>query len=199
VLVKIGQKVRRQTIKLLSNGLKRDGWKDKQKIMAWAQGGQIYRLISDTLDYNLSLHQYLTGLASSRVKWSYVHTEIQHHVEEMSLIRSTSDSRIQALVFLYCYLRDAHAVGWQSTTLQAQRNVELFAQECNPEESDCEPTNTECTNMSLLTCQKCGTALHSGGMRSCPWGNLSNKKAKAAAAKFMRGGIVIPDQAEKEG
>jgi hypothetical protein len=140
---------------------------------------------------------YLNFFLFSRVTWSYVHTEIQHHVEEMSLKRSTADSQIQALVFLYCYLRDAHAVGWQSTSLQAQRNVELFSQECNPEDSDCEPTNTQGTNMSLLTCQKCGTALHSGGMRNCPWGNLSNNKAKAAAAKSIRGGIAIPDQSEK--
>jgi hypothetical protein len=110
-LVKLCQRVRRQTIKPLCNGLKRSGWKDEQKIMVGAQGGPIYRLISDTLDYNLSLHQYLMGWASLTVKWSHVHTKIQHHVDEMVLLRSTSDSRIQALLFLYCYLRDGHACG----------------------------------------------------------------------------------------
>jgi hypothetical protein len=123
-----------------------------------------------------------------------VHTEIKHHVEEMSLIRSTADSRIQALVFLYCYLRDAHAAGWQSTSLQAQRNVEMFSNQ--HDDSDTEsPTDDQC-GISLLVCQKCGTAIHSGGMRSCPWSNLSNKKAKLCAAKFMRGGVAVPEKAE---
>jgi hypothetical protein len=95
--------------------------------MAWAQGGPIYRLVSDTLDYNLSLYQYLMDLSSSQVKWSYVNTKIQRHVDKLVMIRSTANSRIRALILVYCYLRDAHVAGWQSSTLQAQRNIEMFA------------------------------------------------------------------------
>jgi hypothetical protein len=198
VLVKLGQRVRRQIIKLLSNGLKRNEWKDEQKIMAWAQGGPIYRLISDSLDYNLSLHQYLMGLANSQVKWEYVQTEIQHHVEEMALIRATADSRIQAMMFLYCYLRDAHAAGWQSTSLQAQRNVELFTSrnERNNDDSDSDEEEGREVSNKWEICPKCGTALHTGGTRACPWANMSNKKAKLAAAKFIRGGFTAPEIVE---
>jgi hypothetical protein len=169
----------------------------EQKIMAWAQGGPIYRLVSDTLDYNLSLHQYLMGLASSPVKWSYVNTEIQHQVEEMVLIRATADSRIQALLFLYCYLRDGHASGWQSSSLQAQRNVEMHSIR---DEEDTEIDRISDSREDGVThdiCQKCGTSLHSGGTRACPWSNLlSNKKAKQAGADFLRGWLTSPEKLE---
>jgi hypothetical protein len=42
VLLKLGQRVRKQTVKLLINGLKRAGWTDESEIAAWAQGGPIY-------------------------------------------------------------------------------------------------------------------------------------------------------------
>jgi hypothetical protein len=137
------------------------------------------------------------GLASSPVKWSYVHTEIQHHVEEMVLIRSTSNSRIQALLFLYCYLRDGHASGWQSSSLQAQRNVEMYSSQVEEDSENERISNTRedvCVTSNI--CQKCGTCLHSGGTRACPWGNLSNKKAKQAGADFLRGWLVAPEKLE---
>jgi hypothetical protein len=43
-------------------------------------------------------------------------------------------------------------------------------------------------------CQKCGTCLHSGGTRACPWSNLSNKKAKQAGAEFLRGWLSAPEK-----
>jgi hypothetical protein len=128
VLIKLGRRVQKQTVKLVINGLKRAGWADESEIAAWAQGGPIYRLISDTLEYNLSLHQHLLSLSASTMDWSYVQTEVDHHVEELALIRWVSDSRIQALVHLYCYLRDDHSGNWQSASLQAIRNVEMFTQ-----------------------------------------------------------------------
>jgi hypothetical protein len=49
----------------------------------------------------------LMGLATTEnVPWSYVQIEIDHHIEELDLIRSSQDSRIQALLGLYAYLRD---------------------------------------------------------------------------------------------
>jgi hypothetical protein len=137
------------------------------------------------------------GLASSPVKWSYMHTEIQHHVDEMVLIRSTSDSRIQALLFLYCYLRDGHTSGWQSSSLQAQRNLEMHSSPVDDEsEFERGPDASESIVVTRDTCQKCGTCLHSGGTRACPWSNLSNKKAKQAGADFLRGWLVAPEKLE---
>jgi hypothetical protein len=196
VLVKLGQRVRKQTVKLLINGLKRAGWTDESEIAAWAQGGPIYRLVTDCLDYNLSLHQHLLSLSASTMDWSYVQTEVDHHVEELGLIRSVADSRIQALVHLYCYLRDGHAGTWQSASLQAIRNVEMFTQKIGGSS----PVRGNYVNEKALCdlCPKCGTTLHAGGMKACPWANLSNKKAKLAAATFMRGGcgLTTPEKTD---
>jgi hypothetical protein len=181
LLVKFGQKIRRQTVKLVVNALKRAGWRNENTITAWAQGGPIYRLISDTLDYNLSLYQHFMGLSASAIHWSYVQKEINYHVEEMTLIRSSADSRVQVLVQLYCYLRDGNAANWQSSSLKAIRNVEMFAKGPQPALADgTSPGN-------IVHCSKCGTInLHTGGPRNFPWRNLSQKKAKQTANKFIQ-------------
>jgi hypothetical protein len=72
LLVKLGPKIRRQTVKLMTNALKRAGWIDVNVIAAWAQGGPLYRMVSDTVDYYLSLHQHFMGLGTSSVDWNYV-------------------------------------------------------------------------------------------------------------------------------
>jgi hypothetical protein len=45
LLIKLGPKIQRQTAKLMTNALKRAGWTDAA---AWAHGGPLYRLTSDT-------------------------------------------------------------------------------------------------------------------------------------------------------
>jgi hypothetical protein len=175
----------------MTNALKRAGWTDDNAVAAWAQGGPLYRMTSDTIDYYLSLHQHFISLSASSLDWNYVQTEINHHCEELTLIRSISDSRIQALVHLYCYLRDGHSASWHSASLQAIRNEELFnrgvSEYCG--ESSGTPTG-------MMLCSKCGTTIHGGGLKACPWANLSQKKAKAAAAKYLRGAVVIPDDVD---
>jgi hypothetical protein len=37
VLIKLGQRVRKQTVKLVINGLKRAGWTDESEIAAWVK------------------------------------------------------------------------------------------------------------------------------------------------------------------
>jgi hypothetical protein len=49
-------------------------------------------------------------------------------MDEMELLRSTVDSRLQAICTLYAYLRDGHQSGWYSSSLQAKRNMELYGQ-----------------------------------------------------------------------
>jgi hypothetical protein len=115
-----------------------------------------------------------------------VQTEVDHHVEELTLIRSVADSSVQALVHLYCYLRDGHSGNWQSASLQAIQNVEMFTQKID-DYSNNKGNDSGDRSFNNL-CPKCGTTLHNGGMKVCPWTNLSNKKAKQAASTFMRGG-----------
>jgi hypothetical protein len=186
LLIKLGPKIRRQTAKLLTNALKRGGWTDDTAVAAWAQGGPLYHMVSDTVDYYLSLHQHFMGLAASSVDWNYVQAEINHHCEELTLIRSVSDSRIQALVHLYCYLRDGHNSSWHSSSLQALRNEELFNRGVGEYCGEVPGTQN-----GMMMCSKCGTTIHGGGLKVCPCANLSQKKAKAAATKYLRGAAVI--------
>jgi hypothetical protein len=67
------------------------------------------------------------GLFSAGAPWDYVKMELDHHVEELDLIRSTADSRLQAILFLYAYLRDGQNKNWHSDSLQYKRNMDIFA------------------------------------------------------------------------
>jgi hypothetical protein len=190
VLIKLGPKIRRNTAKLVTNTLKRGGWTDDNAIAAWAQEGPLYRMVSDTVDYYLSLHQHFMGLASSSIDWNYVQTEINHHSEELTLIRYVSDSRIEALVHLYCYLRDGHQASWHSASLQAIRNEELFTHGFSTNYGG----EASGAQSGIMMCSKCGITIHGGGLKACPWANLSQKKAKAAAAKYLRGAVSMPEE-----
>jgi len=70
-------------MRAVRNACKRGGWLDQGEVEAWVQGGQYTRIVRDTMDWYLSLHQHLMGLATTEAPWSYVQIEIDHHVEEM--------------------------------------------------------------------------------------------------------------------
>jgi hypothetical protein len=109
-LLKLRDRVLKNTMQATTNTLKKAGWTDPDAIKAWATGGYLTKLIQDTMDSWILLHQHFLGLATTEnVPWSYVQVEIDHHVEELEMIRNTQDSRIQALFSNYAYLRDGHA------------------------------------------------------------------------------------------
>jgi hypothetical protein len=72
ILVKLREKIAKRIVKACKNGLIRAGWTDLLLIEAWSQGGFLMRIARDYMDYYLSLHQHLMGLASLEVPWSYV-------------------------------------------------------------------------------------------------------------------------------
>jgi hypothetical protein len=184
VLLKLRMKVTKSMMRAVRNACKRGGWLDKGQVEAWAQGGHYTRIVRDTMDWYLSLHQHLMGLATTEAPWSYVQIEIDHHVEEMEVIRNTQDSRLQALCSLYAYLRDGQASNWHSTSLQYKRNVEIYARS-----SDTLSTSSESLgngSASFIGCSYCGTTLHLGGKDKCPWGYLQPPKARKEGNKALR-------------
>jgi hypothetical protein len=85
-LIKLRHRVRKQTTRLMINGLKKVGWLDESITKSWAQWGPLYRIMSDSLDYNMSLLQHLMGLSTAGVPWwSYVQSEIEYHVVRCAL------------------------------------------------------------------------------------------------------------------
>jgi hypothetical protein len=175
-LVKLREKIPKRIVKACKNGLVRAGWSDPLLIEAWSQGGYLMRIARDSMDYYLSLHQHLMGLASAEVPWSYVQVEIDHHVEELDLIRSSADSRFQCILCLYCYLRDGVSSNWHSSSLQYKRNLDaMMICSAGPIGRDAIP----------LICPKCQTALHSGGRLNCPWRTLSDIAAKKKGVSVL--------------
>jgi viroplasmin and RNaseH domain-containing protein len=174
ILVKLREKIPKRIVKACKNGLIRAGWTDPLLIEAWSQGGFLMRIARDSMDYYLSLHQHLMGLASSEVPWSYVQVEIDHHVEELDLIRSSADSRIQAILSLYCYLRDGVSSNWHSSSLQYKRNLDAMI-----------IGSGASGDSSTLLCTKCQTSLHSGGKGNCPWRTLSDNVARKKGSTVL--------------
>jgi viroplasmin and RNaseH domain-containing protein len=177
ILVKLREKLPKRIVKSCKNGLIRAGWTDPLLIEAWSQGGFLMRIARDSMDYYLSLHQHLMGLASSEVPWSYVQVEIDHHVEELDLIRSSADSRIQAILSLYCYLRDGVASNWHSSSLQYKRNLDAMIVGNAGMGSG--------RDSSPLLCTKCQTSLHSGGKGNCPWRMLADAAARKKGSTVL--------------
>jgi hypothetical protein len=138
------------------------------------------------MDNYLSLHQHLLGLATSDAPWKYTQVEIDHHVEEMEVIRNTCDSRLQCLCALYCYLRDGQANNWHSNSLQYKRNMEVFSK-VSDVGSEVSIEDSPSSGYNMHVCKKCKTCLHTGGHLNCPWGHLGDEKAKKEAAKALRG------------
>jgi hypothetical protein len=187
VLLKMRNKVLKHTILSVRNSCKRAGWEDLERIEAWAHGGYITRITRDALDYYLSLHQHLMGLLSAGAPWEYTKMELDHHVEELDLIRSTQDSRLQAICSLYAYLRDGQSKNWHSDELQYKRNMDIFAR-TNEGGTPGASTGDDLSTLGSSSghCDKCGTNLHSGGKESCPWSSMSASSARKQANKFLR-------------
>jgi hypothetical protein len=184
VLLKLRDRIIKQTITSVRNACKQGGWQDSERIEAWAHGGYITRITRDALDYYLSLHQHLMGLSSSGAPWDYVKMELDHHVEELGLIRTTADSRLQAILFLYAYLRDGQDKNWHSDSLQYKRNMDIFSR--HNEGNGVSGDDASTIDSTSSHCPKCSSNLHTGGRANCPWGTSSDAAAKKLAAKALR-------------
>jgi hypothetical protein len=112
--------------------------------------------------------------------------EIEHHVEEMEIIRNTHDSRLQCMCGVYCYLRDGQLNNWHSNSLQYKRNMDVYSKVSDT--GSVASGTEEYGNISCLppaTCAKCKSCLHGGGQAHCPWGHLGDERARKGADKAL--------------
>jgi hypothetical protein len=133
-LKKLSPKVYKRMETLTSSVCKRSGWTDRVRIHTWSTYGFLPVIVASSLRWYLSLHEHLLE-TSTECGWSYVTTEIDHHVEELELIRTLADSRIHAICSLFCYLRDGKDKGWYSTTIQQKRNLVMAKSEASSNEN----------------------------------------------------------------
>jgi hypothetical protein len=87
ILIKLRHKVAKRMVTSTTNACKRSGWTDDHRIQAWAYGGYLTKMLLDSFDLYLSLHQHLLQMADvERATWDYVQLEIKHHTEEPATI-----------------------------------------------------------------------------------------------------------------
>ena len=195
VLLKMRDRVIKHAIVSVPNVCKQAGWEDSERIEAWAHGGYLTRITRDSLDYYLSLHQHLMGLLSSGAPWDYVKMEQDHHVEELDLIRTSQDLRLQALCSLCACLCDGQSENWHSNELQHKRNMDVFARANKGGLSGSPRDELSSVGGSSGHFEKCDTSLHARGKEFCPWNTMSASAARKNANKFMRAlasGSAIP-------
>jgi hypothetical protein len=103
-LKKLMPKVQKRMEALTSSTCKRSGWEDQIRIHTWSSYGFLPVIVMSSLRWYIALCEHLLEL-TTECGWTYVLVpELEHHVEEMELLRTLEDSRIHAICGLYCYL-----------------------------------------------------------------------------------------------
>jgi Caulimovirus viroplasmin len=197
-LVKLRDKVLNKDFLSTKSVLTRAGWPVAHATL-WAHHGLHARIVRDSLENYIGLHYHLTNQAINarsrgRDGWSYVKDDVTHHTEALESIRAMHDSRLQALCAIYAYLRDGSKASWFNSSLQVERNLDLYVA---PVSMRTTVGSTGAGEMACTVCPKCKTSLHGGGKSGCPWRRNTTKKAMEEAQKFMRaqaaGQVAVPD------
>jgi hypothetical protein len=180
VLFKSPDKAISWMIPVNKNVLQQVGWANMTMVEAWSVNGfYTTRIARDCVDSWIALQNHFLNLATTEdLPWDYVQIEIDNHTEELELFQNTADSRLQALVSIYCYLRDGVVGSWHSTALQYKRNAEVFQQNNTGNYFNGSDTGAPAGGGRPFTgCPHCGTRIHTGNKSRCPWKTLAKKKA----------------------
>jgi len=161
--------------------LEETGW-ETIYVQAWTQLNLYYRISTDTLDSYIALHSVLVALSQEH-GWAYAQEALEFHVDKMSSLRSAAMSRLQALVAVYIYLRDAQANQFSSPRLQEKRNQAF--------QSKLEELQVQAdlrSRAASALCPKCkGNGLvHPTGRENCIFRNEKDATARKRAALIMR-------------
>jgi hypothetical protein len=139
-----------------------------------------------SLQSYVSLHLHLLSIAVNE-GYDEAKMELAHHCKKMRRIRERYHTRLQVMCHLYCYLRDQKRNRWQSLEIQklrldqARRLLPFVSPSAAlPSDNPASPGIT-----SDYRCPHCRTSIHSGGKKSCPWRNLTVKKAISAAKQAL--------------
>jgi hypothetical protein len=128
----------------------------------------------------ISLHLHLLSIAVNE-GYEEAKLELAHHCKKMRRIRERYHTRLQVMCHLYCYLRDQKRNRWQSLEIQKLRLDQARKFLPFVPASLVPPASAG----SDYRCAHCRTCIHTGGKKSCPWRNLSVKKAISAAKQAL--------------
>jgi hypothetical protein len=175
VLVKLQDKLVKVTIKAVRNACRRAGWADIARVDAWSHGGFYTRIIRDSMDGYLSLHQHLLGLATSDAPWKYTQVEIEHHVEEWkSFVTHNIPVCRHSVIYMRTLVMDRTRIG--IPTLCSTRETWSYTQRCRMEDLKPPLVTTEEESMSVRNVKP---VLHKGSLVSLGlriWGTFGSTK-----------------------
>jgi hypothetical protein len=180
ILTRLRDKVYKRMVKASTNACRRAGWVDSHRTELWATGGPMTKIVMGTLEAYLALHQHWLEISEvDRASWAYVKLEVEHHTDELEVLRGTSECRLQALLYNYIHLRDGLKNNWYYSKLQTQRNLRMMA-------TDDASKVSSITDGGSLICRKCHTCLHDGGSAACPWAKKSDEVAVLCGKDALR-------------
>ena len=165
--------------------LSRMAWQPIE-IQIWSHGGYITVISRASFQLYQSLLLHLLEVDRD-LSWPLAKQELDFYNKKFTLIRSNSDSRLQAMCRIYVLLRDNAEADWRSSKLEYEKLAALHQKVCS-------------LSLDSFICKKCGTALH--GPNACPWMHLSNNNAKKTGRKVLQGlakGVVeVPETEEAD-
>jgi hypothetical protein len=126
----------------------------------------------------MALHLHLVTLCTNE-SWTYAQESLKYHAAKLSQFRKTSTSRLQCLLKIYIFLRDARKNEFYSPKLQEKRNRAMEAKIAGLETGGGGEHGA-----SKNLCKKCGLE-HAGGVKKCPLKGLSDGEARKRVAKFL--------------
>jgi hypothetical protein len=149
-----------------------------ETVNAWANSNWFLRIGKDTLEHYVALHFHLVTVCNSE-GWPYALEAQKHYATKLAQFRKTSTSRLQCLLKIYIFLRDARKNEFYSPKLQEKRNRAVLEKIAGLEAGGGGDHGA-----SRHGCPKCGMN-HSGGKKNCPLKGLSDTEARKRMNKFM--------------
>jgi hypothetical protein len=111
--------------------------------------------------------------------WAYAQESLKHYASKLAQFWKTSTSRLQCLIKIYIFLRNARKNEFFSPKLQEKRNHVFIAKIAGLETGSGAEYGTHKSR-----CKKCGME-HPGGIKKCPLKGLSDGEAKKQVAQLM--------------
>jgi hypothetical protein len=150
-------------------------------VHAWAGSNWFLRVGKDTLEHYIALHLHLFTLTNTE-GWAYAQVAVKYYATKLAQFRKTNTSRLVCLLKIYIFLRDARKSDFYSAKLQEKRNHSMLAELSTLKGGG--GGGGGGTGSSRGGCKKCGTD-HPGGVKKCPFRNLSDADAKKRANQLM--------------
>jgi hypothetical protein len=151
-----------------------------ETIRAWSQSNWFLRIGKDTLENYRELHLHLVTLSNTE-GWDYAYESLRHYGNKLAEIRKLAPSRLLCMVKIYIFLREARKVDFYSPKLQEKRNKVILAKIMTLEGG----SPTTMPGAGKGACKKCGGEAHTGGVKKCPFRNLSDSEAKKRMGQIM--------------